>query len=61
MNKVVINREIKRIKELFKKNNYNTKQKLLFLEAKIKIAEALNDENLLSAYKIIIKEINDNN
>ena len=60
MKEITIKIEIKKMKELFQKNNYSLKDIKLFLEAKKIMAESLNDEVLLETCKLLEKELETN-
>ena len=57
MKEQAITNEIKKMKKKFQENNYNTKEIILFLEAKTKIAISLNDNILLEACHRITQEL----
>lgn len=48
---------IKRIEDIFKKNNYDKEDKELFLEARLEYANAISDEAMIEAIKIISDKI----
>lgn len=48
---------IKRIEDIFKKNNYDKEDKVLFLEARLEYANAISDEAMIEAIKIISDKI----
>lgn len=56
MNKRVL-MNIKRIEDIFKKNNYDKEDKVLFLEARLEYANAISDEAMIEAIKIISDKI----
>ena len=52
-----ITREITKIKNIFNENSYNIKEMIFFLEAKTKMAIALNNEILLEACRRVTQEL----
>ena len=58
MNDILIKRETKKIIDIFFKNNYTLEEKKLFINAKKKIAEQMNDKISLELAKSQIEEKN---
>lgn len=58
MNDILIKRETKKIIDTFFKSNYTLEEKKLFINAKEKIAEQMNDKISLEVCKIIKEKLN---